>query len=51
MRKMGDFFRVELMRSSVGSDGEKKTRLPEALQEKFPIVQQMIIENIPEFPP
>jgi hypothetical protein len=51
MRKMGDFFRFELLRSSEGSDGEKKTRLPEALQEKFPALQQMIIENILDFPP
>jgi predicted HTH transcriptional regulator len=42
LSEMGDFFRVELLRSSVGSDGEKKTRL----QEKYPALQQTIIENM-----
>jgi len=40
---MGDFFRVESLLSSVGSDGEKKNRLPEALQEKLPALQQTIM--------
>jgi ATP-dependent DNA helicase RecG len=50
LSEMGDFFRVELLRSSVGSDGKKKTRLQEKLQErlqeKFPVLQQTIIENM-----
>jgi hypothetical protein len=41
---MGDFFRVELLLSSVGSDGEKKNRLPEESQEKLPTLQQTIID-------
>ncbi len=46
LSEMGDFFRVELLRSSVRSDGEKKTRLQEKLQEKYPALQQTIIENM-----
>jgi hypothetical protein len=43
---MDDFFKVELLLSSVGSDGEKKNRLPEELQEKLPALKQTIIDLI-----
>jgi len=54
LSEMGDFFRVELLRSSVGSDGEKRTHLPEdlpvKLHEKLPVklstLQQTIVSNM-----
>ena len=61
LSEMGDFFRVELLRSSVDSDGEKRTHLrsvarnlpedlPVSLHEKLPVklsaLQQTIVSNM-----